>query len=78
LCLHFVVVADCAREVIHSRIGNGNGESFLGIKNLPICVVAGIETILRDCDIPVGPGPNIPFWIAKAFGLKVMSLVNGN
>jgi hypothetical protein len=77
LCLDFVVVADCAGKAIRSAIGNGNGESFLGINMLPsVCDVAGMETILRDCDIPVGSSPNIPFWIANSLGLKIVLLID--
>jgi hypothetical protein len=81
LCLDFKVEAYCAREAIRPEIGNGNGESFLGINMLQcICVLvtAGIEMILRDCKIPVGAAPAIPWWIAKALGLKILSLSNRN
>jgi hypothetical protein len=78
LCLDFIVVAYCARKAIRSAISNGNGESFLG-KNIlqsNCIVVVHNETILRDCDIPVGSGSaRIPFWITKALGLKRMSLL---
>jgi hypothetical protein len=75
-CLDFIVVADRARKAIRSAIGNGNGESFLGRNSLKsICVVACDETIIRDCNIPVGFAPFIPFWIAKALRLKIVSLI---
>jgi hypothetical protein len=49
----------------------GNEESFLGINILHIiCVVVGTETILRDCDIPVGFTPTVSMRVANSLGLN--------
>jgi hypothetical protein len=37
-----------------------------------------IETILRDCEIFVGTAPNISFWIAESFGLKIVLVLYFN